>query len=418
MSRSALEAIVQGRRGGSFLSQKIDEKKRLQESISSHKTGLPDRLLRLFAARPAPPHVEHKRKRPPPVPLSGVAAYLDKFAGPEDEEYEPPVPETWPPEPRLFRNPELAAQARVDWESKPEKDVRVATERREAAKQQQEEGLSAWDPQKDPNAEVGGREAARGEARAGACALRVRRDPRSLARGRQGACVSTLRVPPTRARSLPLPQGDPFKTLFVSRLSYEVTERKLRREFEEFGPIKRIRLVHDKNSGKPKGYAFVEYEHKNDMKQAYKMADGRKIEGRRCLVDVERGRTVPNWRPRRLGGGKGGEAREGRPPKDVRRQFELRLIQRWQEEKSRERSKEREEGEVGGSSRRESRRDDDRSHDRRAPQLGDRDYRRDSGRERERDRDRDYRKRERYDDDRGGDERRYDKRPRERERDA
>lgn len=31
------------------------------------------------------------------------------------------------------------------------------------------------------------------------------------------------------------------------------------------------------------------------MKNAYKMADGRKIEGRRVLVDVERGRTVPNW---------------------------------------------------------------------------------------------------------------------------
>ncbi len=44
-------------------------------------------------------------------------------------------------------------------------------------------------------------------------------------------------------------QGDPFKTLFISRLSYDVTERKLRREFEEYGPIKRIRLVHDKNSG-------------------------------------------------------------------------------------------------------------------------------------------------------------------------
>lgn len=44
-------------------------------------------------------------------------------------------------------------------------------------------------------------------------------------------------------------QGDPFKTLFVSRLSYDVTERKLKREFEEYGPIKRIRLVHDKNSG-------------------------------------------------------------------------------------------------------------------------------------------------------------------------
>ena len=31
------------------------------------------------------------------------------------------------------------------------------------------------------------------------------------------------------------------------------------------------------------------------MRQAYKMADGRKIEDKRCLVDVERGRTVPNW---------------------------------------------------------------------------------------------------------------------------
>ena len=48
-------------------------------------------------------------------------------------------------------------------------------------------------------------------------------------------------------------------------------------------------------AGKPRGYAFIEYEHKNDMKTAYKMADGRKVEGRRVVVDVERGRTVPNW---------------------------------------------------------------------------------------------------------------------------
>lgn len=46
-------------------------------------------------------------------------------------------------------------------------------------------------------------------------------------------------------------QGDPFKTLFVARISYEATERKLRREFEEFGPIKSIRLVHERNSGQP-----------------------------------------------------------------------------------------------------------------------------------------------------------------------
>ena len=47
--------------------------------------------------------------------------------------------------------------------------------------------------------------------------------------------------------------------------------------------------------GKPRGYAFIEFEHKNDMKNAYKMADGRKVENKRVTVDVERGRTVPNW---------------------------------------------------------------------------------------------------------------------------
>ena len=34
---------------------------------------------------------------------------------------------------------------------------------------------------------------------------------------------------------------------------------------------------------------------------AYKHADGKKIDARRIVVDVERGRTVKNWKPRRLG---------------------------------------------------------------------------------------------------------------------
>jgi U1 small nuclear ribonucleoprotein 70kDa len=48
-------------------------------------------------------------------------------------------------------------------------------------------------------------------------------------------------------------------------------------------------------AGKARGYAFIEYQDKKDMKEAYKTADGRKIEGRRVLVDVERGRTVESW---------------------------------------------------------------------------------------------------------------------------
>jgi U1 small nuclear ribonucleoprotein len=44
---------------------------------------------------------------------------------------------------------------------------------------------------------------------------------------------------------------------------------------------------------------------------AYKHADGKKIDGRRVLVDVERARTVKGWLPRRLGCGLGGTRRGG-----------------------------------------------------------------------------------------------------------
>jgi U1 small nuclear ribonucleoprotein 70kDa len=97
-----------------------------------------------------------------------------------------------------------------------------------------------------------------------------------------------------------------YNTLFVGRLAYEVTERKLLREMESFGPVKDIKLVTDPNTGKSRGYAFVEYENEEDMKRAYRAADGMRLEGRSIIVDVERGHTVPTWLPRRLGGGLGG----------------------------------------------------------------------------------------------------------------
>ncbi|KAL8694454.1 MAG: hypothetical protein Q9218_000866 [Villophora microphyllina] len=119
----------------------------------------------------------------------------------------------------------------------------------------------------------------------------------------------------------PQVRGDAFKTLFVSRLSYEATDKDLEREFGKFGAIERIRIVtdtheagKDESEGKQKkkkqkphrGYAFIVYERERDMKEAYKATDGMPIKGRKILVDVERGRTVKGWRPRRLGGGLGG----------------------------------------------------------------------------------------------------------------
>ncbi|KAI9339637.1 hypothetical protein BDR26DRAFT_862055 [Obelidium mucronatum] len=106
-------------------------------------------------------------------------------------------------------------------------------------------------------------------------------------------------------------KSDPYKTLFVGRLAYGVSEKQLRREFDRFGPILSLRIVNisenaAKNASKPRGYAFIEYERERDLIIAHREADGIKIEGRRIVVDVERGRTVKGWRPRRLGGGLGG----------------------------------------------------------------------------------------------------------------
>ncbi|XP_029914166.1 U1 small nuclear ribonucleoprotein 70 kDa [Myripristis murdjan] len=177
----------------------------------------------------------------------------------------------------------------------------------------------------------------------------------------------------------PNAQGDAFKTLFVARVNYDTTESKLRREFEVYGPIKRIYIVYNKRTGKPRGYAFIEYEHERDMHSAYKHADGKKIDGRRVLVDVERGRTVKGWHPRRLGGGLGGTRRGG---------ADVNIKHSGRDDASRydDRS-------LGGDrdrgDRRERSRDRDRDKDRDRRRSRSRDRRRRSrSRERERERDR------------------------------
>merc|ERR1719443_473087 len=76
-------------------------------------------------------------------------------------------------------------------------------------------------------------------------------------------------------------------------------------------------MIYDQK-GKPRGYAFIEYEHERDLKNAYKQGDGKKIDGRRVMVDVERGHTVEGWLPRRLGGGRG-PGRVGKPKESKRR---------------------------------------------------------------------------------------------------
>ncbi|KAJ1525203.1 hypothetical protein ONE63_010034 [Megalurothrips usitatus] len=183
---------------------------------------------------------------------------------------------------------------------------------------------------------------------------------------------------------------DPFRTLFVARINYDTSESKLRREFEVYGPIKKIVLCHNTQNGKPRGYAFIEYEHERDMHSAYKHADGKKIDGRRVLVDVERARTVKGWLPRRLGGGLGG-TRRGGPEVNLKhsgREDNERERERYRLEREREMAGGRDRGDRGERGDRGDRGD-------RGERGGERDRGVDRERERRRSRSRDREKRRR-----------------------
>lgn len=97
-------------------------------------------------------------------------------------------------------------------------------------------------------------------------------------------------------------------TLFVSNLPPDVTEKDILYEFSPFGKVKKVNLVRDPITNQTRPYCFVEYETDAGFRNAYNHRNKFYIK-KPLLVDFERARTVPNWLPRRLGGGEGGLSR-------------------------------------------------------------------------------------------------------------
>lgn len=89
-----------------------------------------------------------------------------------------------------------------------------------------------------------------------------------------------------------------FELIFQQ--SYKTTAEALKKEFEVYAPVKEVKLVYDL-AGKPRGYAFVELEDESATRDVYRHMKGKVIDGHEIFLDVERGRTVKDWKPRRLG---------------------------------------------------------------------------------------------------------------------
>ncbi|HEX2657159.1 MAG TPA: RNA-binding protein [Polyangia bacterium] len=89
--------------------------------------------------------------------------------------------------------------------------------------------------------------------------------------------------------------------LYVGNLSYNVTEPELREVFSEGGRnVVEVKVVMDRESGRPRGFAFVEMGSSDDAAAVIETLNGREIQGRPINVSEARERTP------RAGGGGGG----------------------------------------------------------------------------------------------------------------
>jgi cold-inducible RNA-binding protein len=90
--------------------------------------------------------------------------------------------------------------------------------------------------------------------------------------------------------------------LYVGNLSYNVTEPELRDVFAEGGKnVVEVKVVMDRETGRPRGFAFVEMGSDDEASQAIQTLSGREIQGRAISVSEARERA-----PRGGGGGGGG----------------------------------------------------------------------------------------------------------------
>src|SRR6266571_1815715 len=78
--------------------------------------------------------------------------------------------------------------------------------------------------------------------------------------------------------------------LFIGNLSYDVTEAELRAHFAALGPLTSLALPTDRDTGKPRGFAFVEFRERADAEDAIRRLNHQVFKGRPLAVSEARAR--------------------------------------------------------------------------------------------------------------------------------
>ncbi|MCY4380305.1 MAG: RNA-binding protein [Proteobacteria bacterium] len=78
--------------------------------------------------------------------------------------------------------------------------------------------------------------------------------------------------------------------LFIGNISYQTQESDLQTEFANFGVVKSVKIITDRDSGRSKGFGFVEMETASEAQEAIENLDGKSIDGRPIRVSQARER--------------------------------------------------------------------------------------------------------------------------------
>jgi cold-inducible RNA-binding protein len=82
-----------------------------------------------------------------------------------------------------------------------------------------------------------------------------------------------------------------MKNIFVGNLNFGATEEAVRSLFEAYGTVDRVNIVTDRDTGRARGFAFVEMSANADADRAIAALNGRELNGRALNINEARAKT-------------------------------------------------------------------------------------------------------------------------------
>jgi RNA recognition motif-containing protein len=97
--------------------------------------------------------------------------------------------------------------------------------------------------------------------------------------------------------------------LYVGNLTYGVTNTDLENMFTPFGAVQSAQVIMDRDTGRSKGFGFVEMSNNSEAQAAIAALNGKEVEGRKLTVNEARPKEDRGGGGGRSGGGGGGGGR-------------------------------------------------------------------------------------------------------------